>query len=216
MTELAYLSAAEALAAFRAGTLSPVELMAAVIARAEAVEPTVNAFAATYFDEAMARARKAEAKYAKPGGRTRALEGLALAVKDDTAIAGKPGTAGSLVPTNRVEGPTNPSIERLIRAGAIVHARSTCPEFVWPWVCYSKAHGVTRNPWNPAYTSGASSGGSGAALAAGATTLATGSDSAGSIRHPAAMCGVVGYKPPFGRNPNSAPPTTTPISTSGR
>ena len=203
MTELAYLSATEALAAFKAGTLSPVELMAAVIARAEAVEPTVNAFAATYFDEAMARARKAEVKYAKPGGRTRALEGLALAVKDDTAIAGKPGSAGSLLPTNRVEGPTNPAIERLIRAGAIVHARSTCPEFVWPWVCYSKAHGVTRNPWNPAYTSGASSGGSGAALAAGATTLATGSDSAGSIRHPAAMCGVVGYKPPFGRNPNS-------------
>ena len=205
MTDLAYLSAAEALALFKRRALSPVELMAAVIARAEAVEPTINAFAARYFDEAMARARKAEAKYARPGGRTRALEGLALAVKDDTAIAGKPGRAGSLLPANRVEGPTNPSIARLIRAGAIVHARSTCPEFVWPWVCTSKACGVTRNPWNPALTSGASSGGSGAALAAGTTTLASGSDSAGSIRHPAAMCGVVGYKPPYGRNPNGAP-----------
>ena len=202
MTELHYMPAAEALAHFKRRALSPVELMAAVIARAEAVEPVINAFAARYFDEAMARARKAEAKYAK--GRPRSLEGLALAVKDDTAIAGKPGTAGSLVPANRVTGPTNPSIGRLIRAGAIVHARTTCPEFVWPWVCYSKRYGVTRNPWNPAFTSGSSSGGSGAALAAGTTPLATGSDSAGSIRHPAALCGVVGYKPPFGRNPNVA------------
>jgi Asp-tRNA(Asn)/Glu-tRNA(Gln) amidotransferase A subunit family amidase len=203
MTDLAYMPATEAIAQFKARTLSPVELMAAVIARAEAVEPTINAFAARYYDEAMAKARKAEAKYAKPGGRVRALEGLPLAVKDDTAILGKLGTAGSLVPANHVGGHTNPSAERLIRAGAIVHARSTCPEFVWAWVCYSKAYGVTRNPWNPDYTCGASSGGSGAALAAGSATLATGSDSGGSIRHPAALCGVVGYKPPYGRNPNS-------------
>ena len=201
-TDLAYLPAAEALALFRARRLSPVELMAAVIARAEAVEQTVNALADTYFDEAQKKAVKAEARYMKTSGRPRRLEGLPLVVKDDTAIAGKPGTAGSLVPANSVDGPTNPSVERLLRAGAIVHARSTCPEFVWPWVCYSRAWGVTRNPWNPVYTSGASSGGSGAALAAGTTVLATGTDSAGSIRHPAAMCGVVGYKPPYGRNPN--------------
>ena len=204
MADLHYMPAAEALARFKRRALSPVELMAAVIARAEAVEPVINAFAARYFDEAMARAKKAEAKYAKTDGRPRSLEGLPLAVKDDTAIAGKPGTAGSLVPANQVTGPTNPSVGRLIRAGAIVHARTTCPEFVWPWVCYSKRYGVTRNPWNPAFTSGSSSGGSGAALAAGTTPLATGSDSAGSIRHPAALCGVVGFKPPFGRNPNVA------------
>lgn len=203
MTDLAYMSATEAIARFKARTLSPVELMEAVIARAEVVEPTINAFAARYYDEALAKARKAEAKYAKPGGRVRALEGLPLAVKDDTAIKGKLGTAGSLVPANHVGGHTNPSVERLLRAGAIVHARTTCPEFVWHWACYSKAYGVTRNPWNPAFTCGASSGGSGAALAAGSATLATGSDSGGSIRHPAALCGVVGYKPPFGRNPNS-------------
>jgi Asp-tRNA(Asn)/Glu-tRNA(Gln) amidotransferase A subunit family amidase len=163
----------------------------------------INAFADTYFDEALAAARKAEAKFMQPNRRVRALEGLPLAVKDDTAIKGRATTSGSLWLKDHIEDYTNPSIERLIRAGAIVHARTTCPEFCWPWTCDTRIHGITRNPWNRAFTCGASSGGSGAALAAGSTPLASGTDSLGSIRHPAAMCGVVGYKPPYGRNPES-------------
>ncbi len=202
-TPLFYLSATELLARFRARTLSPVELMQAVIDRAEAVEPVVNGFADRYFEEAMQKARRAEARYAKANSRPRALEGIPLAVKDDTAIKGKRTTTGSLLYKDHIDGHTHPSVERLMRAGAIVHARTTCPEFCWAWVTYSRLHGVTRNPWNTDLTCGASSGGSGAALASGTTTLATGTDSAGSIRHPAGMCGVVGYKPPYGRNPDS-------------
>jgi Asp-tRNA(Asn)/Glu-tRNA(Gln) amidotransferase A subunit family amidase len=201
--DLHYLSASEAMRLFRSRKLSPVELMQSVIARAATVEPAINAFADTYFDEALTAARKAESKFMKTGGRIRALEGLPLAVKDDTAIKGRVSTVGSLWLEDHVEDHTNPSIERLIRAGAIVHARTTCPEFCWPWTCDTRIHGTTRNPWNLAYTCGASSGGSGAALAAGSTPLASGTDSFGSIRHPAAMCGVVGYKPPYGRNPES-------------
>jgi Asp-tRNA(Asn)/Glu-tRNA(Gln) amidotransferase A subunit family amidase len=201
--EVHYLSASEATRLFKDRKLSPVELMQAVISRAAAVEPAVNAFADCYFDEALMAARKAEAEFMKPHGQVRPLEGLPLAVKDDTAIQGQVSTVGSLWLKDHVEDHTNPSIERLIRAGAIVHARTTCPEFCWPWTCDTRIHGITRNPWNLAMTCGASSGGSGAALAAGSTTLASGTDSLGSIRHPAAMCGVVGYKPPYGRNPES-------------
>jgi Asp-tRNA(Asn)/Glu-tRNA(Gln) amidotransferase A subunit family amidase len=93
------------------------------------------------------------------------------------------------------------SSERLMRAGANFFVRSTCPEFCWLFACHSRLWGVTRNPWRLDISPGGSSGGSAAALAAGATTIAIGSDSTGSIRQPAAQCGVVGYKSPYGRNP---------------
>ena len=100
--DLCYLSATEALAAFKAKTLSPAELMKALIARAEAVEPTVNALPTTYFERALEQARRAEARYMKTDGRLRPLEGIAVAIKDETAIKGEitrvnPGrrTAGS-------------------------------------------------------------------------------------------------------------------------
>jgi Asp-tRNA(Asn)/Glu-tRNA(Gln) amidotransferase A subunit family amidase len=202
-SDLVYLSATQALERFREGRLSPVDLLDALVERAERVEPTVNAFADTYFDEARERAREAAERYVGRGHAPRPLEGIPLAVKDDTAIRGKRTTTGSLFHRDHVDDHTDPSVERLIEAGAIVHARTTCPEFCWPWVCYSRLHGVTRNPWNSKYTPGGSSGGSAAALAAGTTTLATGTDSGGSIRMPSAMCGVVGFKPPYGRNPTS-------------
>ncbi|MEE2980594.1 MAG: amidase [Pseudomonadota bacterium] len=201
--DLWYLSATEAMALFRARALSPVELLEALIRRAEAVEPKINAFAFTYYDEALAKARKAEAKFAKTDGRIRALEGVPLAVKDEMDIKGKPMTNGSLYLKDNVSTTTHYSVERLLRAGAIVHARTTTPEFSCAGVAHSRVHGVTGTPWNPAYTCGGSSGGSGASLAAGSATLATGSDIGGSIRIPAAACGVVGYKPPHGRNPES-------------
>ena len=201
--ELHTLSASEALAQFKARKLSPVEYMRAHIERAAAVEPKINAFAFTYFEEALEAARKAEARFAKTGARIRALEGLPLAVKDEMDIKGQPLTNGSLYLRDNVSCETHYSVERLLRAGAIVHARTTTPEFSCAGVCHSRLHGVTGTPWNPAYTAGGSSGGSGAALAAGSTPLATGSDIGGSIRIPAAACGVVGFKPPFGRNPDN-------------
>lgn len=202
--ELCYLPAAEALARFRARTLSPVELMQAVIARAEAMQPGVNALTFTHFDRAMDEARKAEAKYAR-GARTGALEGLPIAVKDESAIAGMPTSGGSLIMKDDVADRTSVVNRRLLRAGGIVHARTATPEFSCAGYTWSRLWGVTRNPWNPEFTPGGSSGGSGAALASGIATLATGSDIGGSIRIPASCSGVVGFKPPYGRNPEDPP-----------
>ena len=201
--DLCYLSATEALARFRAGTLSPVELMEAVIDRAEAVEDRVNAFADTYFDEALAAAREAERRWRD--GTARALEGIPVAIKDAQRIAGRRTTFGSLIFMDDVDRVTDPMVERLLAAGAICHARTTTPEFCLSGITHSRAWGVTRNPFNLDYTPGGSSGGSAAALAAGTTTLATGTDIGGSIRIPAGCCGIVGYKPPHGRNPHGFP-----------
>jgi aspartyl-tRNA(Asn)/glutamyl-tRNA(Gln) amidotransferase subunit A len=198
-----YLSANEALRLFRSGELSPVELVSAVIERAEAVEPTVNAFAATYYQEALDAARVAEKRYL--AGDARPLEGLPVAVKEEAPIAGKPNTLGSLPLRGEVATQTAPFVQRIIDAGGIVHAQTTTPEFCCAPVTWTRLWGVTRNPWNPAYAPGGSSGGSAAALAAGTTTLATGSDIGGSIRIPASFCGITGFKPPHGRVPEVPP-----------
>jgi Asp-tRNA(Asn)/Glu-tRNA(Gln) amidotransferase A subunit family amidase len=202
-TELTSLSATEAIARFEARTLSPVELCRAVIERSEKIEPVINAFTETFFEQALVQAQEAEARYAR--GEARSLEGVLLGVKDEAAIEGQRTTHGSLLHRDHVDTTTSPCVERLLEAGAIVHARTTTPEFACTTVTHSRLWGVTRNPWNTAYTPGGSSGGSAAALAAGTTTLATGSDIAGSIRIPAACCGVVGFKPPYGRVPQDPP-----------
>jgi Asp-tRNA(Asn)/Glu-tRNA(Gln) amidotransferase A subunit family amidase len=201
--DLCYLPAVEALALFRARELSPVELLEALIARAEAVEPKVNAFSYTYYDEALEAARRAEWRYIR--GDPRPLEGIPIAIKDESFIAGKVTSNGSLLLQDFVADSTSLVVQRLLDAGAIVHARTTTPEFSIAAVTWSRLWGVTRNPWNLACTCGGSSGGSGAALAAGTTTLANGSDIGGSIRIPASFCGVVGYKAPYGRNPEDPP-----------
>jgi Asp-tRNA(Asn)/Glu-tRNA(Gln) amidotransferase A subunit family amidase len=201
VTDLCYLSATEALAMFRSRALSPVELAEAVIARAEAVEPVINAFAATYYDQALDQARAAAARYAGRDAQPRPLEGLLVAVKEEAPIAGQLNTLGSIPLRDVVAPQTAVFVQRILDAGGIVHARTTTPEFSCAPVTWTKLWGVTRNPWNPAYSPGGSSGGSGAALAAGTTTLATGSDIGGSIRIPASFCGVVGFKPPYGRVP---------------
>jgi Asp-tRNA(Asn)/Glu-tRNA(Gln) amidotransferase A subunit family amidase len=203
--DLCYLSATEALKHFKSRKLSPRELMAALIARTERVNTKVNCFADRYFDEAMDQARAAEARYMKRGARTLPLEGIPVAVKDAQRVAGKRTTHGSLIFKDNVDTHSDPMIERLQTAGAIVLARTTTPEFCLSGITTSRIWGVTRNPWNTDWGPGGSSGGSGAALAAGLTTIATGTDIGGSIRIPSAACGVVGFKPPHGRNPDGAP-----------
>ncbi len=201
--ELYYLSATEALDLFRKRQLSPVELMQAVIQRTETVEPAIHAFSYRYFDQALEAAKRAERRYQQ--GNARPLEGLPVAVKDEAYIGGQITSNGSLLLTDQVADHTSPYVERLIEAGGIIHARTTTPEFSITAVTWSKLWGVTRNPWQLALTPGGSSGGSAAALASGTAALATGSDIGGSIRIPAAMCGVVGYKPPYGRIPEDPP-----------
>jgi Asp-tRNA(Asn)/Glu-tRNA(Gln) amidotransferase A subunit family amidase len=203
-TELCYLQATEALKLFKAKKLSPVELVTAVIARAERLQPKYKPFTHTHFEEALDLARKAEAKYAK-GARTGALEGLPVGIKDESFIKGKPTSFGSLITKDFVADVTSPNNDRILKAGGIVHARTATPEFSCATYTNSRLWGVTRNPWNPKFTTGGSSGGSGCALAAGTAPLAMGSDIGGSIRIPASASGVVGYKPPYGRNPDDAP-----------
>jgi Asp-tRNA(Asn)/Glu-tRNA(Gln) amidotransferase A subunit family amidase len=203
MTDLHYLSATEALARFRARELSPAELLEAVIARAEEVEPVVNALCHTFYEEARAAAREAERRYAS--GDARPLEGLPVAIKEEEAVEGQPWTQGSLLYKDLVADHSSAFARRHLEAGAIVHARTTAPEFSCAGFTHSKLWGVTRNPWNPRYGVGGSSGGSGAALAAGTATLASGSDIGGSIRIPASFNGVVGFKPPYGRVPCDPP-----------
>jgi len=202
--DLCYMTATEALARFADKSLSPVELMQAVIARAEAVESRVNALTYTHFDEALAHARAAEARYMQ-GAPAGPLDGLALAVKDEGAIKGKPLSNGSLLLEGTIPDYTSPVNQRLLDSGAIVHARSATPEFSCAGYTWSRLWGITRNPWNLDFTPGGSSGGAGAALAVGSCTLASGSDIGGSIRIPAAASGVVGLKPAYGRIPEEPP-----------
>jgi amidase len=202
--ELCYLSATEALRRFHAKTLSPVDLLQAHISRAGEVGPSVNALANRYFDQALEQARAAESRYAKSDGRPRPLEGIPIGLKDDADWKDHPTTYGSLLFKDNHPSVSSPITERILKSGAIVHAQTTVPEFCCASVTWSRLWGVTRSPWNLELTCGGSSGGSGATLAAGLTTLATGSDIGGSIRIPAACNGVVGFKPPYGRNPAEA------------
>lgn len=203
--DLVYLPATEALARFRDRSLSPVELTQALIERAEQVEPTVNALCIRYPEQALEQARQAEARYAGHGEPPRPLEGLCVGIKDEMPIEGQSLSGGSLVYRDLVADHTDPMGDKLIRAGAILHARTTAPEFSCAAFTHSKQWGITRNPWNPEFAVGGSSGGSGASLASGTSTLATGSDIGGSIRIPAGWNGVVGFKPPFGRVPQMPP-----------
>jgi amidase len=203
--DLCYLSATNALALFKKRRLSPVDLISALIARIERFQPKINCFTDTYFDEAMEKAKAAQEKFTKRGAKRGALEGLPLAVKDAQRVKGKRTTYGSLIFMENIDSHSDPMIERLENAGGIIFGRTTTPEFCLSGICRSRAWGNTLNPWNTNHGPGGSSGGSGAALAAGLTTLATGTDISGSIRIPSSACGTVGFKPPHGRNPDGPP-----------
>lgn len=204
MSDLHYISASDALTRFANKTLSPVELMEAIITQAEYVEPSINAFTYTHFDEALELARASETRWAK-GDPLGCLDGLPTAIKDESNIAGKPTSNGSLIMKDFIAEETSVMNQRIIDQGAIVHARTATPEFSCAGFTHSRLWGVTRNPWNPEFTPGGSSGGSAASLSAGTSSIATGSDIGGSIRIPASCCGLVGYKPPYGRNPDDPP-----------
>lgn len=204
MTDLHYLDAATALRLFRTRELSPVELMDAVIARTEAVNGEINALTETLFDEARLAARQAAAKYAR-GRDLTPLLGLPVAAKEKHGLKGKTLSQGLVARKDELAVADHPVIERIKCAGGIIHARTTTPEFSCATVTHSPLWGVTRNPWNPEFSPGGSSGGSGAALAAGLAPLATASDIAGSTRLPASFTGTVGFKAPYGRIPGLAP-----------
>ena len=131
----------------------------------------------------------------------RLLEGIPFAIKEEFAFKNSCRSSSSKIFKDRIDNYTDIYIQRLLDQGSIPLFKTTTPEFCLLGTTWSDLHGITTNPWNKKYTPGGSSGGSGAALATGACAIASGSDIGGSIRIPAAACGVFGYKPPYGRNP---------------
>src|SRR5262249_50240685 len=171
----------------------PRELVELCLRRIEAIDPGLNAFRVTLPEEALAAADAAEDAIGDGP-----LAGVPIAIKDDMPVAGQSVTRGSRSygPPANADGEV---VRRLRAAGAIPIGITNVPELmIFPWTA-SAANGVTRNPWNPERTPGGSSGGSVAAVAAGMVPCATGSDGGGSIRIPAACCGLVGMKPTRGR-----------------
>ncbi|MFZ1995752.1 MAG: amidase family protein, partial [Solirubrobacteraceae bacterium] len=185
--------------------MSPVELLDALHARVDAVNPAVNAVAEELFGDARRQAQAAADRYVSHPDEVGPLEGLPVAAKAEHPMKGHTWPDGSLAYADRIADLTHPIIDRIVAAGGIIHIRTTTPEFSCAAFTHSKLWGITRNPWNLHFSPGGSSGGSGAALAAGMTPLATGSDIGGSIRIPASFSGVVGYKPPHGRVPDLPP-----------
>ncbi|MFV1989530.1 MAG: amidase [Acidimicrobiales bacterium] len=161
----------------------------------------MNAVTYTHFDEARAAAQRSAERYRN--GTALPLDGVTVGVKDEHGLPGWRITQGSRLLADFTLSQADPIAERLVEAGAVLHLQSTAPEFYLAAVTWSELWGVTRNPWNLDYAVGGSSGGSGAALAAGICTLATGSDMGGSIRIPCAFNGLYGFKPPYGRVPTS-------------
>lgn len=189
------------LAAYRAGTLSPVDATRDALARIEATEPAVNAFVRVDAEAALAQAEESARRWERgePAG---LLDGVPVTVKDILLQRGGPTFKGSR--TVRAAGPWEedaPSVARLREHGAVFLGKTTTPEFGWKGVTDSPLSGATRNPYDPALTSGGSSGGGAAAVALGAGPLALGTDGGGSVRIPAAFCGVFALKPTYGRVP---------------
>jgi aspartyl-tRNA(Asn)/glutamyl-tRNA(Gln) amidotransferase subunit A len=203
MTEPWTMTALAAIAAMRSMDLSPVELLDSVYARADEIEPVVNALTERRTDAAYEAARGSAARYAA-GDEIRSLEGLPVALKEEVPVVGWRMRYGSLA-IDEIADATAPIAERILDAGAVVHARTTTPELSCTGYTHSTLWGVTCNPWNPDVAVGGSSGGAGASLASGTSVLASGSDIGGSIRIPASINGVVGFKPPHGRVPTGPP-----------
>src|SRR5437763_3818618 len=197
--EIAFASATALLARYRAKKLSPVEVMTETLRRLERYEGALNAFVLYDPDTAIAMARDSEARW-QSGAPQGILDGVPVAIKDTQLTRGWPRLVGSkTIDPDQPWVEDAPSTARLRAAGAVFFGKTTTPEFGWKAVTDSPLSGITRNPWDLARTPGGSSGGSGAAVLAGICPLAVGSDAGGSIRIPAAFCGIFGLKPTFGR-----------------
>lgn len=191
--EILDLSAVEQRRLIGRRALSPVELMHACIARIEALNPGVNAVCATDFDRALAAARDAEAAVTR-GDALAPLHGLPLGVKDLLDTAGLLTTCGNVAMRGYVPARDHGLVARLRAAGAIVACKTNTPDLGAGANTRNAVWGATGNPFDPRLNAGGSSGGSAAALATGMLPLATGSDTGGSLRIPAAWCGVVGLR----------------------
>lgn len=191
-----------AASAIRNGELTAEELVTTALATIEQVDPAVNAFTVVLAEQALERARAADAERARRDpADLPPLHGVPVSVKDHIWLAGHPATNGSAALRDFVPAVDAVPVARLQAAGAVVVGKTNNPEFCYRGYTDNAVFGLTRNPWDLSRTPGGSSGGAGASVAYGATPIALGTDGGGSIRIPAAFCGVVGHKPTFGLVP---------------
>ena len=201
----------------RSGSLTAAELVDHALARIDAVNPTVNAFVAVDGARARAAAEAVDATVAS-GGDPGPLAGIPLGVKDLEDAEGYVTTHGSAAHADRPPATADSElVARLVAAGCVVVGKTNTPELGWKPDTENLLFGATRNPWNLDHTPGGSSGGSGAAIAAGMVPLATGSDGGGSLRIPSSCCWLSGVKPSLGRVPSGGPqaPDWQHLSTKG-
>ena len=201
MNDLCFTPAAELAALIRKKKVSPTEVLNAVLERIDKVNPPLNAYCTVAAEQALAAAKKATAAVGKKGATLGALHGVPVSIKDLTPTKGIRTTWGSKIFEHHVPEEDGLIVQRLKAAGAIVVGKTNTPEFGAGANTFNAVFGPTRNPWNPALTCGGSTGGGAVALATGMGPLAQGSDLGGSLRIPAAFCGVVGLRPSPGLVP---------------
>jgi len=209
MSDFSFKTIGELSAGLTRKEFSPVDLLDATIARIETLEPRLNMFSHTDFAAARASAREAEGRILR-GEKRGELDGIPTSIKDLIAVKGMPQRFGSRASSTDPSGLDAPSVDRLRNAGAVILGKSTTSEFGCKAVGDSPLTGITRNPWNTDKTPGGSSCGAAAMVAAGIVPYSIGTDGGGSLRIPAALCGLFGIKAQFGRvpvYPTSATPT---------
>ena len=199
-SELTSLSATQIADIVRQGSASPLAIVEAHLAQVERLNPLLNAFVQVDAERALEQARQAEQAVA--WNRSRGLlQGVPVSIKSSIEVAGLRCEAGTRIRAGHVAHADAPLVERLRAAGAIVLGTTNTPEFLMAWETDNLLYGRTNNPWDLSRTSGGSSGGEAAAIAAGCSAGGVGSDGGGSIRVPAHFCGICGLKPTPGRIP---------------
>jgi aspartyl-tRNA(Asn)/glutamyl-tRNA(Gln) amidotransferase subunit A len=199
MVTISDLTCADLTAAYRRGRLSPVDVARDCFARIER-HAAINAFVVVDLDAALKAAAESQARW-RAGNPLGPIDGVPASIKDNIWAKGLPTRRGSRTSETTPAQADSPAVARLREQGAVILGQTCMPEHGWIGVCHSPLTGITRNPWNPEYTPGGSTGGGAVAASLGLGVLHLGTDGAGSLRIPAAFTGVFGMKPSFGRVP---------------